>query len=333
MGEIMRTNFYTKLLSVSVAIVAIVLVFQLFTYSSEPAKSMTTSHTNESSYAISALEIPVSINFAGEEVPINRYDIKESFDRELLVNTYWQSQTILFIKRANRYFPIIEPILKEQGVPDDFKYLSVIESGFLPRAISPAGAVGLWQFMRTTGREYGLEVTKEVDERYHIEKSTIAACKYLKKMHAHYGSWTLAAAAYNAGRAGINRQLHRQSTNSYYDLLLGEETGRYVFRILAIKEILSSPRQYGFIVKSSDLYPVIKTSQIEIKTGVKNFATFAQKHGTTYKELKNLNPWLRETYLTNSSKKTYAIKLPANSMQFNNEPKEQKQDSTLQAKK
>ncbi|WP_430814752.1 transglycosylase SLT domain-containing protein [Carboxylicivirga sp. RSCT41] len=323
----MKASFFTKLLSVSAAVIAIVLVSQLFIHSSEPTVR-TENQTKDISYAISSLDIPTSVNFAGEKVPVERYDVKESFDRELLVNTYWQSQTILFIKRANRYFPIIEPILKEQGIPDDFKYLSLIESSFMPRAKSPAGAVGLWQFMRATAREYGLEVNKEVDERYHIEKSTKAACKYLKKMHDHYGSWTLAAAAYNAGRSGINRQLDRQKTKSYYDLLLGEETGRYVYRILAIKEILNNAEQYGFHVKSADLYPTIKTTEIEVKTGVKNFADFAIQYGTTYKELKNLNPWLREAYLTNSGKKSYSIKLPKDSESLINKPKEAVKDTS-----
>lgn len=324
----MKTNFFTKLLSVSAAIIAIVLVSQVFIQSSEPAKPITNNENTERSYAIASLDIPSSLNFAGEEVPIQRYDIKESFDRELLVNTYWQSQTILFIKRANRYFPIIEPILAENGVPDDFKYLSLIESSFMPRAQSPAGAVGLWQFMRATAREYGLEVTHEVDERYHIEKSTEAACKYIKKMHDHYGNWTLAAAAYNAGRSGVNRQLERQKTQSYYDLLLGEETGRYVFRILAAKEILSNPEKYGFFVKTEDLYPVIETTEVEIKTAVTDFADFAKKYGTNYKEFKNLNPWLRETSLTNGSKKAYSLKLPAASKQFIDKPEKAINDST-----
>ncbi|MBS2213627.1 transglycosylase SLT domain-containing protein [Carboxylicivirga mesophila] len=324
----MKTNFFTKLLSVSAAVIAVVLVSQLFIQSSEPAESISNNESTESSYAISSLDIPASLNFAGEEVPIQRYDIKESFDRELLVNTYWQSQTILFIKRANRYFPIIEPILAEQGVPNDFKYLSLIESSFIPRAQSPAGAVGLWQFMRATAREYGLEVNPEVDERYHIEKSTVAACKYIKKMHDHYGSWTLSAAAYNAGRTGVNRQLSRQKTDSYYDLLLGEETGRYVFRILAAKEILTNAEKYGFFVKEEDLYPVIETIDIEVNTKVADFADFAKQYGTSYKELKNMNPWLREAYLTNSGKKTYTIKLPESSKQYLNKPIKAEADST-----
>ena len=198
----------------------------------------------------------------------------------------------------------------------------------MPRAKSPAGAVGLWQFMKATGREYGLEVSKEVDERYHIEKATVATCKYLNKMHAHYDSWTLAAAAYNAGRTGVNRQLSRQKTDSYYNLLLGEETGRYVFRILAIKEILSKPYQYGFHVKNEDLYHPVKTVDYNIKSGIPNFADFAIKYGTTYKELKNLNPWLREPFLTNSGKKTYTLKLPESAKNLIEPVQTVKKDST-----
>lgn len=309
MGRIMRTNFYTKLLSISTAFIAIVLALQLFTFSATPEQ--VDSDKNETGeYAIFSLDIPTQMTFANEVVPIERYDVKESFDRELLVNTYWQSQTVLFIKRANRYFPIIEPILKENGVPDDFKYLALIESNLMVRAQSPSGAVGFWQFLKDTGKEYGLEVSEEVDERYHIEKATEAACKYLKKMHDHYGSWALAAASYNAGRTGINRQLSRQKADNYFDLLLNEETGRYVYRILAIKEILTHPESYGFYVKETDLYQPLETKTIEIKEGIPSFPDFAIQYRITYKELKDLNPWLRETSLTNPSKKTYWIKLP-----------------------
>lgn len=308
----MRVNFFTKLLSVSTAAIAIMLAFQLFTFSSEP-ETIRTEESNISDYAIYSLDIPSEMSFAGELIPIERYDVMESFDRELLVNTYWQSQTVLFIKRANRYFPIIEPILKENGVPEDFKYLALIESSLMPRAQSPAGAVGFWQFLKATGKEYGLEINEEIDERYHIEKATEAACRYLKKMYDHYGSWTLSAAAYNAGRTGINRQLSRQKVDNYFDLLLNEETGRYVYRILAIKEILSQPDFYGFHVKKDDLYQPLNTFNIEINDKISSFPDFAIEHNTTYKELKDLNPWLRDTYLSNSSKKTYSIKLPANS--------------------
>ena len=196
-------------------------------------------------YNVYALPLPDNLNFAGEPVPVQNPDIKERMDRELLVNTYWQSNGLLLFKRANKYFPIIEPILKEEGVPEDLKYLAVIESG-LTQAVSPARATGFWQILKETGKEYGLEVNDNVDERYHIEKSTRAACKYLKASKERFGSWTLAAAAYNAGNYGVSREMERQNVNGYYDLLLGEETGRYVFRILALKEILSNPGKYGF---------------------------------------------------------------------------------------
>jgi len=304
-----KTNIYTRILSVSSLVIATVLVIQLFTFSSTPEPVKET-NKDCGEYAIYSLPIPDSMTFAGESVPIRRNDVKESLDRELLINTYWQSQTILFIKRANRYFPVIEPILKEQGVPEDFKYLALIESGLMPRAVSPAGAAGIWQFMRTTAREYGLEVTREVDERYNVEKATVAACKYFKKAYKHYGNWTLAAASYNAGKTGIAKQLTRQKTDNYYDLLLGEETGRYVYRIIAVKEILSDPDKYGFHVNKQDLYPPYQTKHIEISGPVKNFADFAKEHNLSYKTFKDLNPWLRETSLTNTARKTYAVSIP-----------------------
>jgi len=306
-----KTNIYTKILSLSSLVIATVLTVQLFTFSSTPEPEKKAEQA-KGQYAVYSLNIPDSINFAGERVPIEQSCVKESLDRELLINTYWQSQTILFIKRANRFFPIIEPLLKQNGVPDDFKYLALIESGLMPRAKSPAGAAGIWQFMRTTAREYGLEVTREVDERYNIEEATVAACKYFKKAHEHYGSWTLAAAAYNAGKTGIAKQLNRQKTDNYYDLLLGEETGRYVYRIIAVKEILSDPAKYGFYIKKEDLYPPYKTKNIEIKRAVKNFADFAKEYDLSYKTFKDLNPWLRETYLTNTTGKTYVVKIPDN---------------------
>ncbi|GAL71365.1 membrane-bound lytic murein transglycosylase D precursor [Jejuia pallidilutea] len=196
-------------------------------------------------YNVYALQVPENLSFAGERVPLENPDILERMDRELLVNTYWQSNGLLMFKRAQKYFPIIEPILKKNGVPDDFKYLAVIESG-LTNAVSPAGARGVWQIMKATGRENGLEVNDNVDERYHLEKATEVACNYLLKAKEQLGSWTLAAAAYNAGNAGVSRRLREQNVTDYYDLLLGEETGRYLFRIVALKEILSNPDKYGF---------------------------------------------------------------------------------------
>jgi len=260
-------------------------------------------------YSIHALPIPEDIHFAGEEVPIEEPDIKERLDKELLVNTYWQSNALLLIKRSKKYFPVIEPILKANGIPEDFKYLAVAESG-LQNVVSPAGATGFWQLMRTTAKEYGLEVNKNVDERYHLKKSTEAACEYLKKAKERFGSWTLAAAAYNAGRAGVLNQQGRQKVDNYYDLLLGEETGRYVFRILALKEILSDPDKYGFKLEETDYYQWIPTYELEIDEAVANFADFSKKHGINYKILKIHNPWLREAFLVNNSRKKYVIELP-----------------------
>lgn len=260
-------------------------------------------------YNVYALQVPEDLNFAGEVMPLNNPDILERMDRELLVNTYWQSNGLLMFKRAKKYFPIIEPILAKHGIPDDFKYLAVIESG-LTNAVSPAGARGVWQIMPTTGRENGLEVNKNVDERYNLEKATEVACKYLLKSKASLGTWTLAAAAYNAGNAGVSRRLKEQGVSGYYDLLLGEETGRYLFRIVALKEILSNPSKYGFNFREKDLYTTIPTYKVEVDTAVTNFSKFAQRFGVNYKVLKIHNPWLREQHLNNKSRKLYHIEIP-----------------------
>lgn len=260
-------------------------------------------------YNVYALDLPRHINFAGESVPLDNPDIRERLDRELLVNTYWQSNGLLLIKRAHKYFPIIEPILKEEGVPDDFKYLAVAESG-LQQIVSPAGAVGFWQQLKGTARENDLEVNNNIDERYHIKKSTRAACKYLKSAHEKFGTWTLAAAAYNAGRSGILRQQDRQHVENYYDLLLNDETERYVFRILAIKEILSHAKEYGFNFSKKDLYQRVPTREVEVDTVVDDFGKFAKDFGINYKILKLHNPWLREAHLDNGSHKEYRIEIP-----------------------
>lgn len=260
-------------------------------------------------YNVYALQVPDNLEFAGEPVPLNNPDIYERMDRELLVNTYWQSNGLLMFKRAQKYFPVIEPILAKHGVPDDFKYLAVIESG-LTNAVSPAGARGFWQIMKETGREYGLEVNDNVDERYHLEMATEAACEYLKKSKARLGSWTLAAAAYNAGNYGITKELERQNVTAYYDLLLGEETGRYVFRILALKEILNHPNKYGFNFRDKDLYKNVPTYKVAVDTAVTDFTSFAEKFGINYKILKIHNPWLRDKHLNNKSRKQYFIDIP-----------------------
>lgn len=265
--------------------------------------------TKENGYNVYALEVPDYLNFAGEPVPLKNPDILERMDKELLVNTYWQSNGLLMFKRAQKYFPIIEPILAKHGIPDDFKYLAVIESG-LTNAKSPAGASGFWQIMKATGQENGLEVNDNVDERYHLEMATEVACKYLKKSKEELGSWTLAAAAYNAGNYGISRRLEAQKVTGYYDLLLGEETGRYVFRIVALKEILTHPSKYGFNYSEKDLYATIPTYKVPVDTVVSDFAQFAKDLGINYKILKIHNPWLRENELNNQSRKQYYIDIP-----------------------
>ena len=307
----LQPKIFSIILSLSTSVIAIIMIISLFVRSSAPVEIEEIEISAfERNYSIHALPIPESLSFADEDVPLKKAYVRESYDREVLVNTYWQSQTLLLIKRANRYFPIIEPILRENNVPDDFKFLALIESGLMPRALSPAGAAGIWQFMKGAAKDYGLEVSTEVDERYNIEKSTVAACKYLKKAYDKYGSWTLAAAAYNAGSAGIGQQLSKQKVDDYYNLLLGEETGRYVFRILALKQILSAPSKYGFHLTDEDLYKPIPFHEIEINGKIDNIADFAIEHGITYRELKDLNPWLREIFLTNAAKKSYLIKIP-----------------------
>jgi len=261
-------------------------------------------------YNIYALPLPEKMDFAGESVPLHNPDIRERLDRELLVNVYWQSNGLLLFKRANKYFPLIEPLLKKHGIPDDFKYLVVAESGLMNNR-SPAGAAGFWHFMKVTGKEYGLEINSYVDERYNLELATKVAAEYLISAKEKFGSWTLAAAAYNAGRGGILKQQSRQnSTESYYDLLLNDETSRYIFRILAFKEILSNPQKYGFNFRDTDLYTNIPTYKVKVDTAVTDFATFAEKFDINYKILKIHNPWLRETYLKNASGKEYFIEIP-----------------------
>jgi len=261
------------------------------------------------SYKIKAIKLPKNLNLAGERVPIEKNDIKERMDRELLVNTYWQTNGLLLIKRANKYFPILEPLLKKYGLPDDFKFLALAESAFTDET-SSAGAAGIWHFMKRTGKEYGLEINSNVDERYHIEKSTKVAAAYLKKSKERFNSWTLAAAAYNAGNYGIHKQLEKQQVNNYYDALLADETERYVFRIIALKEVISNPKKYGFIIENEDLYTFTKTRTVKVDTVISNISLFAKKFGITYKELKIHNPWLRENKLNNASRKLYEIKIP-----------------------
>jgi hypothetical protein len=252
---------------------------------------------------------PVEIDFAGEKVPLQIDDVKERFDRELIVNANLHSSTIIILKRANRAFPIMEPILAKYGVPDDFKYLAVIESA-LVNATSSAGAKGVWQFMPATAKEKGMEVTEVVDERYDLIKSTEAACIYLLKAKEKFGNWTLAAASYNGGMTGVQNKLDEQRVSSYYDVLLTDETARYVFRILALKEIMKNPTMYGFDLSQKELYKGLQTKTVMVDSTINNLADFAISQGINYKILKIHNPWLRDKKLLNPNKKVYQIEIP-----------------------
>jgi membrane-bound lytic murein transglycosylase D len=284
-------------------IVSIVLVSGFLIYATSTESKNKITHEGTARY------FPTSIDFAGEQAPLQITDVRERLDRELLINANLDATTLLIIKRANRAFPIIEPILAKYNVPDDFKYLAVIESG-LVNAVSPAGARGVWQFMPQTAKENGMEVNEIVDERYHLEKSTEAACKYLLDAKAKFGSWTLAAASYNGGMNGVNKQIEMQKVTNYYDLLLNDETSRYVFRILALKEIMKSPAKYGFSVNTDELYVNLPSKKIEIDSSINDLATFAKSQGINYKILKIHNPWLRDKKLVNLSRKKYQIEIP-----------------------
>ena len=251
----------------------------------------------------------LKMDFSGEEVPTFMADVQERLDKEMITNMNYHTNTTLVIKRANKVFPIIEPILAKYGVPDDFKYLAVIESS-LVNAVSPAGARGVWQFMPATAKEKGMEVSDEVDERYHLEKSTEAACKYLLVAKEKFGSWTLAAASYNGGMNGISKKMEEQQVDNYYDLLLTEETSRYVFRILALKEIMKNSDKYGFRIPNEALYYNIPTRKLVIDSSITDLAKFAKSQGVNYKILKIHNPWLRDKKLTNTSGKKYEIEIP-----------------------
>lgn len=288
-----------------------VLILHVLTFST-PVQESDVDHQRHftDSYKIFSLALPREVSFCGEAVPLDLLDVRERLDRELLVNTYWQSNSLLLHKRASRWFPVIEPVLAEEGVPDDLKYLALIESG-LTNAVSPAGATGFWQFLKGTAQQYGLLVNSEVDERYDVVKSTRAACRYLKDAHARYGDWTLAAASYNLGMAGVGKQIDRQKNEDYYHLLLPEETSRYVFRVLAAKEILSDPERYGFHIREKDLYRPYRTRTMRIEGSVDDLADLAIRQGTDYRTLKLLNPWLRDNRLVNREARAYEVLLPA----------------------
>ncbi|HSR18994.1 MAG TPA: lytic transglycosylase domain-containing protein [Ignavibacteriaceae bacterium] len=260
-------------------------------------------------YKIISPKIPETLVFAGEMIQTENSDIFERIEREFLSNTYWHTATVLAVKRASRWFPIIEPILKKNNIPDEFKYLCVAESN-LENVTSPAGAVGFWQFVEETGKKYGLEINNTIDERYHVEKATEAACKFLRDSYSMFGSWISAAASYNLGQSGINLQLEKQKTRNYFNLVLNSETSRYVSRIIALKYILSEPSKYGFDIGEDELYKPLEYSEINLNTSVLDFADFASRQGINYYTLKLYNPWIRDNYLINKKHKEYLIKIP-----------------------
>ncbi len=265
--------------------------------------------------------VPDSVHFAGEDISLDRWDMYERFDRELTTFCYMHSSTLLLFKRANRFYPQIAPILKEEGVPDDFIYLATIESFLDPRALSPAKAAGLWQMLASTAKEHGLEVNSYVDERYHTIKATRAACSYLKEAYDKYGCWATAAASYNGGMSRVSSFLEKQAQESAFDVLLTEETSRYVFRIMALKQVMEQPQQYGFAIAEEQLYRPIPCYQVEVTTPINNLTEFAKEHGISYRELKEFNPWLRDNKLPNASGKLYIIDIPKReSMYYSNCP-------------
>lgn len=260
-------------------------------------------------YKIFAVSVPGQMDFAGSPVPLNVFHVRESLDRELMVNTYWHNRTILMFKRAHRWFPVIEPILAEYGIPDDFKYLAVIESG-LENTVSPSGATGFWQFLEGTAKDHGLEVGKQVDERYHVEKSTAAACRYLRESYARFGDWALVAAAYNAGNRRIREAMAEQQESSYYELLLNEETSRYLYRILATKLLFENPTAYGLFLREKDFYPQIPVRTVTVDSDIPDLVAYAKNQGISYKVLKLFNPWLRDKSLKVRKGRTYLLSIP-----------------------
>ena len=303
----MKTNLSS--MNVFVVILALAYLFISFTNSKLDDKTYKNEFINK--YAVFSIIKPKNVDFAGEKVDVNSNHLWERFDKELLKNTYWQSNTMLYIKRANKYFPIIEPILKKNNIPEDFKYLAVIESG-LENVTSPSGAKGFWQFLKSTAKEYNLEVNYAVDERYNLEKSTQAACDYLNEAFEKFNSWTLAAAAFNMGMNGLQKALDNQKVENYYDLHLNSETSRYVFRILAVKEILQNPQKYGFVIRKQDMYFTEKYYVVEIDSTVHNLYEFCENYSINYQQLKKYNPWLLTSKLPDESRKKYFLKIPAN---------------------
>lgn len=304
-----KSNLYYFFLGIIITIGLIFFAITLFLSDNTANASSNPDENFPQGYRIVSPEIPGYLEFAGERIPTENFEVYERMEREFLSNTYWHSATILAIKRANRWFPVIEPILKKNNIPDDFKYLCVAESN-LENVISPAGATGFWQFMKPAGEKYGLEINSQIDERYDVEKSTEAACKYLKDSYSMFNSWITSAASYNMGQDGVSLQQERQKSKNYFNLVLNSETSRFVARIVSLKYILQNPEKYGFDIKSEDKYKTLECSEVMLDSSIADFADYAKSLSINYFILKMYNPWLRDNYLSNKSKKSYTIKIP-----------------------
>lgn len=313
-----NTNF-KKVLTAFILTGTVIIIFSIAQGFKGSGTPYSLSDSRDTTYSNKTYKLPEIVTFAGEKMPLENFDTRESLEREILTSAYRHSSTILIIKRANRYLPVIEKILKKNDIPDDFKYLVAAESEY-SNMISPAGATGFWQIMPETGKEQGMEINSVVDERYDVEKSTQFACDYFRKSYEKFGSWTLAAASYNGGRAAIEEQIGIQNQNNYYDLLLSDETARYIFRSVAYKLVISDPESYGFTISGDDLYPVLKYREVEVDSAVTDFSRFAEQFGTNYKLLKLLNPWLRKPFLTPKPNKVYTIKIPTEGMRNSEQP-------------
>lgn len=305
-----RRTIFTAFVMASVAFIVFSVIQGFNSISPVPEE---TANATDTLILNKPYKLPDTVTFAGERMPLENFDTRESLEREIITSAYRHSSTILIIKRSHRYLPSIEKILYQNGIPDDFKYLVAAESEY-SNMVSPAGATGFWQIMPETGKEQGMEINSVVDERYDVEKSTQFACDYFRKSYEKYGNWTLAAASYNGGRSAIDEQIGIQNQNNYYDLLLSEETARYIFRVVAYKLIISDPEKYGFTVPEDELYPELKYFVVPVDTSVTNFSKFAEHFGTNYKLLKLYNPWLRKPYLTAKTNKVYQIRIPAEGM-------------------
>jgi hypothetical protein len=305
-----KSNLYFFFLGILVTIGIVFIVVTLFLTENTTIANGSPDDNFPQGYKIVSPELPTYLEFAGEKIPTENFEVYERMEREFLSNTYWHSATILAIKRANRWFPVIEPILKKNNIPDDFKYLSVAESN-LDNVVSPAGATGFWQFMEEAGEKYGLEINSQIDERYHVEKSTEAACKYLKDSYDMFGSWITSAASYNMGQDGVKKQQERQKAKNYFNLVLNSETSRFVARIVSLKCILQNPEKYGFDIKEEEKYKPIEFTEVVLDSSAEDLADYAASLGVNYFILKMYNPWLRDNYLTNKTRMAYTIRLPS----------------------